>query len=178
MSRPCSRATAAILRARADQDRDDDAGLRRLDRAAQRGLVAGMRNDRRRRRAPAWRARSGGRISHEAAYPAVRCAARSSVGVPTRCRSRVDSSELLAKLPADGWRPITSLRSGTAIRRAAVDAEEPRDLAHRSAASPATSPRALSTCVDARRAPCAFLGVGRKHRGDARRAQPPGRSAA
>ena len=33
------------LRARADEDRNDDAGLRRLDRAAQRSLVAGMHDD-------------------------------------------------------------------------------------------------------------------------------------
>ena len=48
--RPMSRRVLARhgrnLRSRADQDRNDDAGLRRLDGAAQRGFVARMRHDR------------------------------------------------------------------------------------------------------------------------------------
>ena len=47
ISRPCSRATAAIFAAGPDQDRNDDAGFRRFDRAAQRRLVARMHHDRR-----------------------------------------------------------------------------------------------------------------------------------
>ena len=50
MSRLCFLATAAIFAARPDQDRNDDARLGRLDRAAQRGFVAGMDDDGRRRR--------------------------------------------------------------------------------------------------------------------------------
>ena len=61
MSRPCSRRDGADLCLRADQDRDDQSGLGRVERAAQRGLVAGMRDDRHRRDLLRGRPRSAGR---------------------------------------------------------------------------------------------------------------------
>ena len=66
-----------------DQDRNDDAGLRRLDGAAQRGLVAGMHHDGRRRRHLLGLARSADRISMRADP-----AGRSARGCRFRCLSR------------------------------------------------------------------------------------------
>ena len=79
MSSSCSRATAAIFAAGPTRIGMMMPASRRLDGAAQRGLVAGMHDDRGRGRHLLRRARSGGRIS--------RAAHAERADLPRRCRS-------------------------------------------------------------------------------------------
>ena len=139
------------LRGRPDQDRNDDAGLGRLDSAAQRGLVARDGPRPCSPAAPAWRGRSGDRIWRATVR-------RSDCGIVMNClsawscRQTGDSGRLRYLWFLDSCRPAArerSLRSDrgrTARQPAAAASPLRRDLAARAQHLP-----------QHRRRPCAAL---------------------
>src|SRR5262249_15011993 len=132
------------FRRRPDQDGGDDSGLGRLDGATQRRLVAGMRDDGRDRR----------HLLGAADQSVVFC-----MGLYRRCRfrngHRVNSlfPRRLAMRLQDAFATLILLSALLGVAAAPASApNNPAICCKRSAASPLTSPRALTTSRSAAKA--------------------------